>query len=463
METKELLERVKSGQASYEELFKWCNENKEKMNLNDNYEWLLYTTFVRDSMQTKIESLSKDEVDIYIRYFANKTAKKFGLDNKVVVEVLEEGQFKEKYDDNSFGMCSPNNDGTYNVAYNISRLYEHLMSEDKNKYKYKFLFVIQTIFHEMRHVMQNVAISLDSKKLYKKSLYIMAMETITRKISPKFYKENYNNLLKENDANKVGLQMALETIQDMNPKLYVLYNQKGIKKQMNKYDQNFYDAEFDIYGSKGDTIKSLDVWTYCYVTDYPEILQRYPILKIKYNEDGKPKDILQMLRERETVLQSGKKDEIDDLYEVAMNRKFFDSIDGFSTEDELLYLDKYIEQTGTEDEFIYDLVRYRLNRGELTEEQIETFISDQKEKASEIRKIKNEEQQEKHTKDGIIEESVGDEQEKEQRWLNRMQLYYSKSTQIENYSSKQAEVIKSVSEKLRKQDQKEFDEYIGKE
>lgn len=43
-----------------------------------------------------------------------------------------------------------------------------------------------------------------------------------------------------------------------------------------------------------------------------------------------------------------------------------------------------------------------------------------------------------------------------------MQLYYSKSTQIENYSSKQAEVIKSVSEKLRKQDQKEINEYIGK-
>lgn len=463
METKELCEKVKNGKASYEELYKWCNENKEKMNLNDYDEWRLYTTLVDWSMKARVENLNKDEIDIYIRYFANKTAKELQLDNKVVVEVLEREQFREKYGEDSYGMCSPNDDDTYNVSYNISKLYEHLMSEDKNKYKFKFLFVMQTIFHEMQHVTQNVVILQDSKEFYKKSVYIMAMETITRKISPKFYKENYNNLLKENNANKVGLQKALRTIQSINPELYVLYNQKGIKKQMNVYDENFYDGEFEIFQTKGDTIKSLDAWTDFYVTDHPEILQRYPILKIKYNEDGKQKDILQMLRERERLVQSCKKNEIDDLYEVAMNRKFFEKEDGCGTEDELLYLDKYIEETGTEDEFIYDLVRYRLNRGELTEEQIETFISAQKEKASEIRKIKNEEQQEKNTECLIREEYVGDEQEREQKWINIMQIYYSKSTQIEGYSSKQSEVIKSISEQLRKRDDKELDKYLGNE
>lgn len=43
-----------------------------------------------------------------------------------------------------------------------------------------------------------------------------------------------------------------------------------------------------------------------------------------------------------------------------------------------------------------------------------------------------------------------------------MQLCYSKSTQIENYTKKQADIIRAISEQLREKDQKEIDEYMGK-
>ena len=104
-----------------------------------------------------------------------------------------------------------------------------------------------------------------------------------------------------------------------------------------------------------------------------------------------------MLKEREELIKGGKKENIDELYKLSLNRKFFDREEGISTEGELLDLDTYIEHTGTEDEFIYDLIRFRLSRSEMTDEQINNFIDDEKEKAAKIRKIRNEEQQ-----DGIL-------------------------------------------------------------
>lgn len=445
MDAKEIYEKLKSGQASYDELLNWCNENKDKMNLNDSYESRLYNTLINHSMQTRIGKLNREEASIYIKFFAEKTAKDLRMDKKVVIEVLDAESYKKRDKDNSEGICIPNDDGTYNVAYNLDKLEEKLTSNNK----YKFIFGLQTIFHEVRHVTQNIAISMDSNRLYNKSLYIMALESITRKISPKFYKGNYAHLLKENDANKNGLQLALQTIRERNPKLYELYSQEKMDTLMKKYDENFYEADIEVEGMKGSAIKSLDSWAELYIEEHPEAISQYPVLKVAYDKNGKKKDILQMLSEREEIIQDRPKDRIDELYKTVMNQKFFDREKGVTTERELLALDKWIEETGTEDEFIYDLVRFRLDRSDLTDEEKEDFIKEQKAKANRIRKLRDE-----------FNES---DKENEQLWLDRMQLCYSKSTQIENYTGKQAEVIKAISEQLRKKDQKEIDEYLEKE
>lgn len=466
MDTKELYEKLKSGKASYDELLNWCNANKERMNLNDAYENSLYNALVNHSMNTRIGKLNKDEASIYIYFFARKTAKDLGMDEKVIIEVLNEEEYKGKDKDASEGICIPNDDGTYNVAYNIDKLEKKLTSNNK----YEFIFGLQTIFHEMRHVTQNVAMSMDSDRLYNRTLYVMALETITRKISPEFYKENYAYLLKENDANKNGLQLALRTVEERNPKLYELYNQEKMNKLMSKYDEMFYESDIEVNGMKGSAIKSLDSWAEIYIEDHPQILKQYPILKVAYDEKGRKKDIFQMLSEREDIIQRRPKDRIDELYKTVLNQKFFDQEEGVTTEGELLALDKWIEETGTEDEFVYDLVRFRLDRSELTEEEKESFISEQKLKASRVRKSRDDEQQEKQPeKEKSIKDEVGDEfkkeknnGEEEKKWNNRMQLCYSKSTQIENYTKKQADIIRAISEQLREKDQKEIDEYMGK-
>lgn len=464
MEAKEIYERVKSGKATYEELLAWCSENKERMNLEDSYEKRLYDTLVRHSMKTRIGKLTKEEAAIYVHFFAKKMATDLGLDEVANIKVLEADEYKEYDEDDSQGICISRNDGTYDVAYNISKISEKLMSNNKHD----ILIGLQTIFHEMRHVTQNVAISLNSDKLYKKSIYIMTLETILRKVSPKFYKENYQHLIKENDAEKVGLQMALEAIKERNPKLYALYNQEKMEELMQKYDQNFYEGEFEVYGYKGDSIKSLDTWAESYIERHPELVSRHPILRLAYNEAGKKKDIVQMLQEREEIIQKRPKDQIDELYGTMLNRKFFDREEGISTEGELLALDSWVEQTGTEDEFIYDLIRFRLDRSEMTEDEKDNFISQEKAKASLARKLREEGQQEREPqksegiKDEIGDEVKGNAQGNEAIWLNRMQWCYDKSTQIENYTGKQAEAIKAISEQLRARDQKEIDSYMGK-
>lgn len=464
MDTKEIYDKLKRGQVSYDELLNWCNENKDKMNLNDSYESSLYNTLINYSMKNRIGKLNREEASIYLKFFAKKTAKDLRLDKKVVIEVLDAESYKKRDKDNSRGICIPNDDGTYNVVYNLDKLEGKLTSNNK----YEFIFGLQTIFHEVRHVTQNVAISTDSDRLYNKSLYIMALETITRKICPEFYKGNYAKLLKENDADKNGLQLALQTIKERNPKLYELYSQEKMETLMKKYDKNFYEADFEIKGMKGSAIKSVDSWAELYIENHPEAISQYPVLKVAYDENGKKKDILKMLSEREEIIQKRPKDRIDELYKTVMNQKFFDREEGVTTEGELMALDKWIEKTGTEDEFIYDLVRFRLDRSELTDEEKDDFIKVQKAKASRVRKLRDDAQQEKQAereksiKDEVGDEFNGSDKENEQLWLDRMQLCYNKSTQIENYEGKQAEIIKAISEQLRKKDQKEIDEYLEK-
>ena len=50
----------------------------------------------------------------------------------------------------------------------------------------------------------------------------------------------------------------------------------------------------------------------------------------------------------------------------------------------------------------------------------------------------------------------------EQEWLEEMQSCYSESTKIEDYAGKQKQIIKDISEQLRKKDEKENEDFLGK-
>lgn len=440
MNVQELIEKIKSDQASYEELLKWCSENKDTMNLKDYNEFRLYNTLINQLFKFKIGEMNREETSIFIKFFATKLACELKIDDKVSVEVLDEEKYKERFKssvkDIGLGICVHNQDGTHTVAYNVSEI-EKNINGGRNV---KLVKGLQTIFHEIRHAYQNFAISQDG--VYNKSLYIMAMESVIKANNYKFYKENYDNLLIENDAEKAGLELALSTIKERNPKLYT-FSQAGIEEKMKEYDNNFYDSDMVIYGSKASAIKALDAFVEVFVSKNPEVLKQYPILKVAYKENGERKDILQMLQERETLLTKKPKDRIDELYQIALNQRFFTPEEGKGTKDELEALDKWIEETGTEDEFVYDLIRFRLDRSELTGEEKQQYIDE--EKAKRIREKKQ----------NISSIS-------EQEWLEEMQSCYSESTKIQNYAGKQKQIIKDISEQLRKKDEKENEDFLGK-
>lgn len=440
MNVQELIEKIKSDQASYEELLKWCSENKDTMNLKDYNEFCLYNTLINQLFKFKIGEMNREETSIFIKFFATKLACELKIDDKVSVEVLDEEKYKERFKssvkDIGLGICVHNQDGTHTVAYNVSEI-EKNINGGRNV---KLVKGLQTIFHEIRHAYQNFAISQDG--VYNKSLYIMAMESVIKANNYKFYKKNYDNLLIENDAEKAGLELALSTIKERNPKLYT-FSQAGIEEKMKEYDNNFYDSDMVIYGSKASAIKALDAFVEVFVSKNPEVLKQYPILKVAYKENGERKDILQMLQERETLLTKKPKDRIDELYQIALNQRFFTPEEGKGTKDELEALDKWIEETGTEDEFVYDLIRFRLDRSELTGEEKQQYIDE--EKAKRIREKKQ----------NISSIS-------EQEWLEEMQSCYSESTKIQNYAGKQKQIIKDISEQLRKKDEKENEDFLGK-
>lgn len=422
MEAKEIYDKIKKRQANYKDLVQWCDDNKFNMDLNNKLVYNLYNTMINYAMRVREETLDKTEASIFIYFFAKKNTIDLGIDKNVSVEVLEQSEYEKKYGKDSEASCVPFKDNRYKVVYS-QFVVKKLMSSNKDE----ILSGMQTIFHEVRHVVQNMAMKTDSIKLYKKWVYIMTLETITRKVSPEFYYDNYNHLLKENDAQAYGLKSALQTIKDININLYNLYDKGKLQKQIKKYDDNFYKSDLEILGLQGSAIKTLDTMTEVYICKHIKLLNKHPILKLAYNEDGTRKDIRQLLKDRDEIIRKRPKNEIDELYNVIINQKFFDYEEEIGTKHELLALDEYIEETGTEDEFIYNLIRYRLNRSKLNEEEKKTFISKEKEKAKKVRKAK--------------------------KRKYKMQWYKK---------NKQAEKIESISNQFNDTDIQEIKEFLGK-
>lgn len=407
MEAKEILEKIKHREANYRDLVQWCDDNKFNMNLNNKLVYNLYNTMVNYAINVKKDNLDEKEASIFICFFVKKKAIELGIDKLVSIEILGKDEYEKKHGKNSKAKCIQDKKCKFKLIYS-QKIVEELMSTNQNE----FLRGMQTIFHEIRHVAQNLAMQIDSTKLYKKSIYIMALETITRNVSSEFYKDNYKHLIRENDAEKYGLKIALQTIKEININLYNLFDEEKIKKKMKIYEDNFYKSDLEIIGLQGSAIKVLDTMTEVCISKHTELLNEYPILKLGYNENGTKKDIKQLLEDRDKLINERPKVEIDDLYNVIINQKFFDYEEGIGTKDELLALDEYVEKTGTDDEFIYNLVRIRLNRSKWTEKEKEKFILREKEKARKVRKLRKKEDRKynyKENKQAKRIESISDE------------------------------------------------------
>ncbi len=149
-----------------------------------------------------------------------------------------------------------------------------------------------------------------------------------------------------------------------------------------KYDRQARE-DLTVYGNTNSRGTQLDAICTEYIStnQHLEMLSKYPILQLAYNPDGTKKDIITLLQDRAKQLDNDEDlKSINELYRTIAN------IGGLTgVKSEILALGKYIMETGTEDEFIYDLLRDGLQMKNLTPENIEALIQQQK-RVAEIRR-----------------------------------------------------------------------------
>ena len=209
MQAHELAEKFKNAKPSresFEEIVAWCNENADKLDLLDKDQKYLYEMSTRYLMKIKIGNWNKNDAKVIINYFAKSYTNNYGIDNDVVVKILENPEYMERFNDNSNAKCVSYGNGKSEVVYS-SKVVDNLTSEDT----LKFVRGLQTVFHEVVHSKQYSEIYRpnNGNNQYNGNLYKIALETIMRKAYPKFYKENYTNLMMEYQAEYFGLEQAM--------------------------------------------------------------------------------------------------------------------------------------------------------------------------------------------------------------------------------------------------------------
>lgn len=104
-------------------------------------------------------------------------------------------------------------------------------------------------------------------------------------------------------------------------------------------------------------------------------MEKYPALQVSFNLDGTKKDILQLLKEREKMLEIEDIENVNDFYEMIIKHRLNIGNGLEGVKEEFLKLTEYIQRTGTEDKFIFDIARYQLeNRLRAKPEQIRDIM-----------------------------------------------------------------------------------------
>ena len=304
--------------------------------------------------------------------------------DKVTVKVLSQEEYSEEFGDTSQAMCTNHGDETYTVTYSPAVI-DNLISNTHEG----FLRGLQTVYHEIVHTQQNTLMRQSGKKqTLSKSLYLMALETIARKEDPKFYQEFYGNLLKENQAQKIGLKLAMTTMQMYNPYLHSQYKQDKVAEIVGSYDKNYYDKTLvTSSGRVYDFMLHVETIACRYIEMHPEMVREYPCLQRAYNFDGTKKDILQLLADRKSLLEQGEDTQkINEFYEAIINHRNATTNGLKGVKNELYRLDEYLEKTGTEDEFIYYIIKYQLEKKlQASPDKIEQYMQIEYEKAAKAR------------------------------------------------------------------------------
>lgn len=292
----------------------WCLKNNYNISLSNKEKYSKAVYYLMNS-KDKIGFWTESEIKLMIVFFAYDFASKFKIENKVKLEFLS----KKVLSSDTMATCHDNLDGTYLVQFSYKVIEGFLKGKEAP------LYSIQTVFHEMAHIIQNELVKGNflqkEDNYYSSKTYIMVLELLARKVDKNFYNVNYSKLFKENHANKVGLQFALAYLKKYGPTFYSTYNKDIMLLRMKYYDKMMNNSKIVIYDKEQDIFKGLDTLTFFYIQNNKAVLEKYPILKLAYNSDGSKKNILQLLEDREKMLSKEEEKIVNELYEILANKK----------------------------------------------------------------------------------------------------------------------------------------------
>lgn len=340
----------------------WCLNNYNNICISNEKERLKYQQVIKYLLNTKKKDtvLTEEEAKMMMVFFSKDFAFKLNIAEKIKI------QFKE--DDPNlkdvWGSFEPAKDGSYKITY-YNKSINSLIK--KRKFPVKALRII---FHEVIHAAQHEMVEIrpqkEDKKHYNVETYMITVENMLRDLDENFYDKNYAKLYKENNANKIGLQCALVYLKEYVPKAYKKRNKQKIYEKINSYDIDYYNEYIEYFDSTENYLELMDIVTILSIQQNKKILEKYPILKLAYNEDGSRKNIIELLEERNALLENHTKKEVDELFKVFIYRnKFDEDIELMAKKESVLLMD-YIRQTNTQDSFVYDVLKHRLEQLEPT-------------------------------------------------------------------------------------------------
>ncbi len=288
----------------FEKITAWAIKNTNNIGFSDKENYL-YKNVLKYLFNFKIGNFSYEEAVFVVNYLARQQMfmqSELGFNKDIKITILSKEEFMKKYG-NSNAVCV-NHNNEFDLVYS-PKVIENLMSNNI----YSFLRGIRTIYHEFLHTLQNQLMIGGVKKedtmTYSKNLYIDILETVSRDFEKGFYENNYSSLSKEIQAEIFGLNHALSVIKKMNPKLYELYNQKYELEETKRLKHNMEAPTLTVQNKKMKKMNCLNSIADIMIEKNPSLIDKYPLLAITYNRDGKRKSIAEIVEIRQIMIAAG--------------------------------------------------------------------------------------------------------------------------------------------------------------
>lgn len=364
----------------FKEVIEFIRENIEEFDLENKEEFALCHGVAKHLFKFKIGEFDKSDANFLVNYlaklnvsFLRKNEHSLG---QVNIKVLNQEEY-EKVSKDSRAVCIDNEDNTFDVVYS-EKVSEDLMSRNPNT----ILCGLQTICHEITHVLQNTIIHNKDICSYNnvnniQEGYKMALETITRRIVPDFYKKNYDYLLKENNANANGLKWAMQILKIYSPELYNVFDQEKVQKKIDGYKEKVYGGSIKFPNfelEKGKITRTMEFLVKNALEKDPQMfLDKYPVLNVAYDKEGKRKSISELLSYREEKINNNIEEEsVNSLILTILNSR---SMSDNELKCEIDELEDCIFSKPQTDEFVYELLKKRYVDWGVPEEKVKEHIA----------------------------------------------------------------------------------------